>query len=69
MSGLEAGYDISDLNQIYLITRNFEQRKNRSGDKMMRLGPDTFTINKLDNIEFRKITGATRNNINSSNQT
>jgi hypothetical protein len=36
---------------------------------MMRLGPDKFTINKLDNIELRKITGATRSNINSKNQT
>jgi hypothetical protein len=69
MSVLEAGYDISDLNQIYPITRNFEQRKNRLGNKMMRLGPDTLTINTLDNIAFRKITGATSNNINSSNQT
>jgi hypothetical protein len=34
----------------------------------MRLDPDKLTISKLDNIELRKITGATRSNINSRNQ-
>jgi hypothetical protein len=32
---------------------------------MMRLGPDKFTISKIDNIELREITGTTRSNINS----
>jgi hypothetical protein len=36
---------------------------------MMRLESDKLTISKLDNIEFRKITGATRSNLNSRNQT
>jgi hypothetical protein len=36
---------------------------------MMCLGPDKLTINKLDNIEIRKIMGATRSNLNSRNQT
>jgi hypothetical protein len=36
---------------------------------MMCLGPDKLTINKLDNIELRKIMGATRSNLNSRNQT
>jgi hypothetical protein len=36
---------------------------------MMRLGLDKLIISKLNNIEFRKITGATRRNINSRNQT
>jgi hypothetical protein len=35
----------------------------------MRLGPDKLTISKLDNIELRKITEASRSNINSRNQT
>jgi hypothetical protein len=35
----------------------------------MRLRPDKLTISKLDNIELREITGATRGNINSRNQT
>jgi hypothetical protein len=30
----------------------------------MRLGPDELTISKLDNMEFREITGTTRSNIN-----
>jgi hypothetical protein len=51
------------------ITRNFEQWKSRLGVKMMRLDPDKLTIIKLDNIELRKIMGATRRNINSRNQT
>jgi hypothetical protein len=34
---------------------------------MMRLGPDKFTISKLDNIELREITGVTRSNPNSMN--
>jgi hypothetical protein len=36
---------------------------------MMCLGPDKLTISKLDNIELREITGATRSNLNSRNQT
>jgi hypothetical protein len=35
----------------------------------MLLGPDKFTISKLDNIELREITGAARSNINAKNQT
>jgi hypothetical protein len=31
----------------------------------MHLGPDKLTISKIDNIELREITGATRSNINS----
>jgi hypothetical protein len=34
----------------------------------MCLSLDKLTISKLDNIELRKITEATRNNINSRNQ-
>jgi hypothetical protein len=41
------------------------QRKNRSGGKMMRLGPDKLTINKLDNMELGEIMETTRNNLNS----
>jgi hypothetical protein len=36
---------------------------------MMRLGPDKFTISKVDNIKLREITGAIRSNLNSRNQT
>jgi hypothetical protein len=36
---------------------------------MMCLGPDKLTISKLDNIELREITVATRSNLNSRNQT
>jgi hypothetical protein len=59
MSGLRS--DMSRLGRICLvwcriclITRNCEQRKSRSGAKMMRLGPDKLTISKLDNIELKK---------------
>jgi hypothetical protein len=41
--------------RICLITRNFEQRKSRSGAKTVRLGPDKLTISKLDNIELREL--------------
>jgi hypothetical protein len=47
------------------VTKNFVQRKSRSGDKTMRLGPDELTISKLDNMELREITGTTKSNINS----
>jgi hypothetical protein len=66
MSGLRS--DMSGLGRICPVTRNFEQRKSRSGVKTMRLGLDKLTISKLDNIELREITGTTRNNINSRNQ-
>jgi hypothetical protein len=36
---------------------------------MMSLGPNRLTINKLDNIELRKIMRTTRMNLNSMNQT
>jgi hypothetical protein len=32
---------------------------------MMHLGPDKFTISKLDNMELREIIGIIRSNINS----
>jgi hypothetical protein len=35
----------------------------------MRLGLNKVTNSKLDNIELREITGATRSNLNSRNQT
>jgi hypothetical protein len=35
----------------------------------MCLGADKLTISKLDNIEVSEIMGATRSNLNSSNQT
>jgi hypothetical protein len=35
----------------------------------MRLGPDKLTLSELDNIELREITGTTRSNLNSRNQT
>jgi hypothetical protein len=68
--------DMSSLGQICpasgrlcSVTRNYEQRKSRSGVKTMRLGPDKLTISKLDNIELEEITETTRSNINSSNRT
>jgi hypothetical protein len=67
MSGL--GLNMSGLGRICLVTKNFEQRKSRSGAKTMRLGPDKLTISKLENIDLREITGATRSNLNSRNQT
>jgi hypothetical protein len=57
------------MSQICPITRNFEQQKSRLGAKMMRLGPDKLTISKLDNVELREITGATKSTLNSRNQT
>jgi hypothetical protein len=70
MSGLRM--DMSGLGPICLVwgricpvTRNFAQRKSRSGAKTMRLGPDKITISKLDNIELREIMEITRSNLNS----
>jgi hypothetical protein len=63
MSGLRL--DMSDLDRICLVNRNFVQRKSRSGAKTMRLGPNKLTISKLDNMELREITGTTRSNLNS----
>jgi hypothetical protein len=63
MSGLRS--DMSRLARIYPVTRNFAQWKSRSRAKTMRLGPDKLTIDKLDNMELREITGITRNNIKS----
>jgi hypothetical protein len=34
----------------------------------MRLGLDKLTISKLENIELKEITGITRSNLNSRNQ-
>jgi hypothetical protein len=52
----------------YVRARSKMQRKSRSGDKMIRLGPDKLTISKLDNIELREITEITRSNLNSGIQ-
>jgi hypothetical protein len=60
--------DMFGLGRICLVTRSIEQQKSRSGDKTMCLGPDKLTISKLDNIELRKIMGATRSNLNFRNQ-
>jgi hypothetical protein len=64
--------DMPGLDQIYPVwgwicpvTRNFKQRKSRSGAKTMRLGPDKLTISKLDNVELKEITETTRSNLNS----
>jgi hypothetical protein len=57
--------DMSGLGQICSVTRNFVQWKSRSGAKTMRLGPNELTISKVDNMEFREITGTTRSNLNS----
>jgi hypothetical protein len=57
-----------ELGRICLVTRNFMQRKIRSEDKTMHLGPDKLTIRKLDNMELREITRTTRSNLNSSIQ-
>jgi hypothetical protein len=67
MSGL--GRICPAWGRICPVTRNIEQQKSRSGAKMTRLGPGKLTISKLDNIELRKITGATRSNLNNRNQT
>jgi hypothetical protein len=73
MSGLRS--DMSGLGRYVLfggricpVTRNFVQRKSRSGAKTMHLGPDKVTISKLDNMELREIMGTTRSNKNSSIQ-
>jgi hypothetical protein len=49
-------------------TRNFAQRKSRSEGKIIHVGPDKLTNNKVDNIELREIMVPTRSNINSRNQ-
>jgi hypothetical protein len=74
MSGLRS--DMSRIDRIYLAWGpdmsghgNIAQRKSRSGAKTMCLGPDKVANSKLDNIGLREITGATRSNPNSRNQT
>jgi hypothetical protein len=66
MSGFRS--DMSGLGWICPVTRNFVERKSRSGGKTMCLGPDKLTVSKLDNMELREITGTTRSNLNSSIQ-
>jgi hypothetical protein len=66
MSGLRS--DMSGLGPICPVTRNFVQRKSRSGAKIMRLDPDELTISKLDNMELREIMGTIRSNLNSKIQ-
>jgi hypothetical protein len=63
MSGLSS--DMSRLDQIYPVTRNFSQRKSRSGAKMMHLRPDKLSISKLDNMELREIMETPRSNLSS----
>jgi hypothetical protein len=56
--------DMSGLGWICLVTRNFVQRKSREGVKMMCLGLDKLTINKLGNMELRDIMRIIRSNLN-----
>jgi hypothetical protein len=65
----DLGTDMSGLGRICPVIINFEERKSRSGDKMMQLCPDKLTIRKLDNIELRELTVTIRSNLNSRNQT
>jgi hypothetical protein len=67
MSGLRS--DMFRIGRICPVIRNFVQQKSRSGAKMMCLDTDKLTNSKLDNIELREISGATKSNINSRNQT
>jgi hypothetical protein len=66
MSSLRS--DMSGLGRICPVTRNFVQRKSRSGAKTMRLGPNKLTVSKLDNMKLKEIMGTTRSNLNSSIQ-
>jgi hypothetical protein len=66
MSSLRS--DMSGLGRICPVTRNFVQRKSRSGAKTMRLGPDKLTVSKLDNMKLKEIMETTRSNLNSSIQ-
>jgi hypothetical protein len=66
MYGLRSG--MSGLGQICPVTRDFMQRKSRSGAKTMCLDPNKHTISKLDNMELTEIMGITRSNLNSSIQ-
>jgi hypothetical protein len=52
MFGLRS--DMSGLGRICPapVTRNFVQRKSRSGAKTVRLGPDKLTINNLHNMKL-----------------
>jgi hypothetical protein len=64
MSGFRS--DMSSLGRIYLAQGlDMSNQQKLHAGKMMRLGPDEFTISKLDNIELREIMGTTRSNINS----
>jgi hypothetical protein len=51
--------------RICPVTKNFVQRKSKSGAKTMRLGLNKLTISKLDNMELREIMRITRSNLNS----
>jgi hypothetical protein len=46
MSGLRS--DMSGLGRICPVTRNFVQRKSRSGAKTMHLGPNKLTVSNLN---------------------
>jgi hypothetical protein len=63
MSSLRS--DMSGLGRICPVTKNFVQPKSRSGAKTMCVGPDKFTISKLENMELREIMETTRSNLNS----
>jgi hypothetical protein len=67
MSGLRS--DMFRLGRICPVTGDLVQRKSRSEDKTMHLGPDKLTISKLNNMDLREITGTNRSNINSRIQT
>jgi hypothetical protein len=50
MSGLKS--DMSEIDRICPVIRNFMQQKSRSGVKTMHLGPDKLTVSKLYNMEL-----------------
>jgi hypothetical protein len=67
MSDRHPIYSVQD--RICLVNQDYEQRKSRSGIKMMNLDPDKLTTSKKDTIEHIEINRATRCNLFIRNHT
>jgi hypothetical protein len=65
MSGLGRIYPV--WGHICLDKLDLTPQKNRSGVKMMNLGPDKLIACKLNTIELGEIKGTTKNNLSTRN--
>jgi hypothetical protein len=63
-----AGY-VWFVGRICPIKLDLALQKNRSGDKMMNLGPDKLTTCKLNTMELRELRRTIRSNLITRNHT